>query len=101
MLDHIFVYGTLRMGHSAHDLVDKIADYVGDVTSMPQFEMIASDIPRLGGEEAIEGELYKLHPDASLDELDWYYGNDYERVQRWCVSEKVHAYLYIYVGGEL
>ena len=72
----LFVYGTLRQGHSAHALLAGGA-YLGTVTTLPQYDLAhLGAYPGLlrGGKTAVTGELY-LVDERTIQDLDEYEGH--------------------------
>lgn len=58
----VFVYGTMKRGHSNHDYLSG-ARFVADVLTAPEFELVdLGDYPAMvhGGETRVSGELYAV-----------------------------------------
>jgi gamma-glutamylcyclotransferase (GGCT)/AIG2-like uncharacterized protein YtfP len=92
----LFVYGTLRRGQAAHDLL-RGAVFVARVTTEPRFRLVDFDgYPALVecGTTAVVGEIYELD-ETLLAELDRYEDAPalYERVAREIGGHEVFVYL--------
>lgn len=98
MSRYFLAYGTLRMGHSAHDLLEAIgAEYIGDMETLPVFDISVDEMTvSVGGSERLIGEVYKIPDHASLDTLDWYMGDLFERSLRWLPGINAHVIIYLY-----
>lgn len=106
MKPYIFVYGTLRKGQRANDMLSR-CEFVGEATmsgsllDLGSYPGMVEDMPG-----TVKGELYELKDDATISLLDRYEGylpmrefNLYERRVRWATlpnGERVKAFVYIY-----
>lgn len=103
-VEHVFVYGTLRVGQGAYrgykldTGTDHIGtfDHPGTIFSLGGFPGV-----RLNGDGRFVGDLLRLHrPEAQLAALDQYEGEGslYHRRVIYVGPDKVPAYAYEYNG---
>ena len=76
----LFVYGTLRRGERAHNLLEK-AQALGDARTAPSYQLVnlgPYPIMVAGGPTSVIGELYGVSR-GLLRQLDSYEADDYHR----------------------
>lgn len=101
---YLFVYGTLRRGHSpaADDLWDA-AEFAGEAVMRGRVIPKGPYLAMLDGDGQIRGEVARLlSPDVTLPMLDEYEGADYVRVERKAELDsggQVDAWVYFYRGS--
>jgi gamma-glutamylcyclotransferase (GGCT)/AIG2-like uncharacterized protein YtfP len=97
----LFVYGTLKNGFPAHDLMAG-STFLGEARTVPGFQLYAATkyYPMMVAEtteNAVEGELWEV-PEYLLSQLDFYEGPSYERafieLQEPHAEKSVMTYLY-------
>ena len=78
----LFIYGTLKRGFPAHDLMAG-AEFIGEAVTEPGFRLYSEGwYPMMVTDPtgfAIEGELWEI-PESVLSRLDHYEGSGYQRV---------------------
>ncbi|MBK1735860.1 hypothetical protein CKO15_11340 [Halorhodospira abdelmalekii] len=92
----VFVYGTLKRGHSNHHVLARAnGRFLMAWATAPEYELIdlgAFPAVREGGGTAIQGEIYKVRDLAPIDRLEGYpMLYDRKRIETPCGS----AWLYI------
>jgi gamma-glutamylcyclotransferase (GGCT)/AIG2-like uncharacterized protein YtfP len=94
MESRLFVYGTLRRGQSAANLLAG-ATFVGQASIRGRVIQSGGYPGLVGGEDVVPGELYEL-PAAMFEALDRYEGPGYTRKlsQVECAGESVEAWVY-------
>ena len=77
MIEHIFVYGTLRYGHGANYMLNE-CEHIGTFTYEGAEMFSLGSFPGIhlteDKQSIIVGDLYKLGGDNTLDRLDSYEG---------------------------
>lgn len=99
-MDKVFVYGTLKRGHRAHNLL-KFAKFKGDCYSGPGFTMLDVNgwfpgVVKDNSDNNVYGEVYEVTEDE-LKELDKYEGVSnglYVRGKVHTPYGPAHVYLY-------
>ncbi len=100
----LFVYGTLRQGHSNAHLLDGLGSYVGTATMRGTLCRVAH-YPGLvdRGETPVRGELFQFaDEERSFPPLDAFEGPEYERVLREALHEDgstALVWVYLYRGA--
>ncbi|MCK5021000.1 MAG: gamma-glutamylcyclotransferase [Candidatus Peribacteraceae bacterium] len=82
MSHKVFVYGTLKVGHGNHRLLEG-SKQLGEYTTPPKYSMYSlGGYPGVTdeGETAIQGELYEVN-DNTFERLDMLEGYDPARVK--------------------
>ncbi len=101
LVDGLFVYGSLRTGHSARALIDPYVREWTPATVRGSMYAFSGGYPGvvLGRDRGIVmGELLTLRDlSTSLPLLDEYEGSGYERVQVQCEHVSGSAWAWIYV----
>lgn len=87
----VFVYGTLKAGHSNAGLL-AAATFVGDAVTVPEFTMFAENYNHFpmvaeGGNKVIKGEVYEVN-EFTLSRLDSLEGHP-----RWYQRKEVNTSL--------
>lgn len=107
MINHVFVYGTLRSGHRANSLLRRTA-FVKTATlaGAELYNMGPFPALKLSDDDAnqVVGELFELHPEdkETLGQLDFYEGCDPSRPNESMYTREVvevggvRAYTYVY-----
>ena len=80
-MHRLFIYGTLKRGFPAHDLIAR-ATFLGNTGTKPYYCLLdLGEYPGLAKcreGESVQGELWEVNADC-LSLLDSYEGNEYRR----------------------
>lgn len=101
---YLFVYGTLRRGHSPQaDSLWREAEFLGHAVMRGRIIPNGPYLAMLDGDDQTRGEVARLlSPDVTLAILDEYEGADYVRVERkaeLASGQQVDAWVYFYRGS--
>ena len=98
----LFIYGTLKRGYPAHDLMIG-AEFLGEALTEPSFQLYSEGwYPMMVTDPtgiAIEGEVWEV-PENMVQKLDHYEGSEYQRVaiQLQSLHAEKLAVAYLYKG---
>ena len=107
MIDHLFVYGTLRHGcdNEFARLLEAGGEYLGPARISGRlygFDWHPGAVEPEGPEDIVRGDVFHLsRPDAILARLDEYEGPEFERagtVARLDSGRSLEAWVYLYRG---
>jgi len=104
LVEHLFVYGTLRKGSSSKfaRLLAEQSDFVGPARvpgRLYDFGRYPGARPSQNREEWITGEIYRLKaPEQILATLDEYEGPEFERAN--VSAGAIECWIYWYVGTD-
>jgi gamma-glutamylcyclotransferase (GGCT)/AIG2-like uncharacterized protein YtfP len=103
----VFVYGTLKRGHSNHGLL-RDAVFVGEAVTVEPFALFGGGFPWMVRQQQdahpVKGELFDIGEDkatlAALDRLEGE-GRMYDRITGyvWCGGDHVYASFYVKCDG--
>ena len=104
-VEHLFVYGTLRAGsgHPMHEVLAGAADKVGPATvggRLYRVDWYPGFVA--GGDERVQGDLWRLRDRPVLHTLDDYEGDEYVREAVATTrhsGERVAAFAYVFTGS--